>query len=90
MKDIHIHCTCGCGNGFQIIFRLNEDEEFAYIDTLASGFYTKQRGIWEIISRIKAAWFMLRGKEYCLHEVMLSKKQWDEFANAINEVRGDN
>ncbi len=66
MKDIHIHCTCGCGNGFQIIFRLNEDEEFAYIDTLASGFYTKQRGIWEIISRIKAAWFMLRGKEYHL------------------------
>lgn len=88
-KDINILCTCGCGNGFQITFLLNEDEDFAYIDTLASGFYSGQRGIWKTIyNRIKAAWFMLRGKEYHLHEIVLSKEQWKEFVAAANEVIG--
>ncbi len=87
-KDINILCYCGCGNGFQIIFRLKEDEDFAYMGTLTSGFYAEQRGIWRTISnRIKAAWFMLRGKEYHLHDVVLSKDQWNEFVKAANEVK---
>ena len=88
-KDLKIHCTCGCGNGFQIIFRFEEDEDFAYIDTLTSGFYTEQRGIWETIKRrVKAAWFMLRGKKYRFHEVVLSKEQWKEFVKVANEIVG--
>lgn len=88
VKGIHIPCTCGCGNGSRIVFRLKKDEEFAYIDTLASGFYTEQRGIWATIKkRIKAAWFMLSGKEYHLHDVILSKEQWNAFVDAVNEVQ---
>lgn len=88
-KDLHIHCTCGCGNGFQIMFRFEEDENYAYIDTLTSGFYSEQRGIWDTIKRrIKAAWFMLRGQEYRLHEVVLSKDQWNEFVETANKVMG--
>ena len=87
-KDINILCNCGCGNGLQIIFRLKEDKDFVYIDTLVSNFYAEQRGIWETIKRrIKAAWFMLSGKEYSLHDVVLSKEQWNEFVKAVNEVK---
>ena len=87
-KDLNVRCTCGCGNGFQIIFRFEEDENYVYIDTLTSGFYSEQRGIWDTIKRrIEAAWFMLRGQEYHLHDVVLSKDQWNEFVKAANEVK---
>lgn len=87
-KDINVFCTCGCGNGFQIIFRFEEDEDFAYISTLASSFYTEQRGIWATIKwRVKSAWFMLCGKEFYLHEIALTKEQWKEFVKTVNEVK---
>lgn len=88
-KDMNILCDCGCGNGFQIIFRFDTDEKYVYIDTLASGFYAGQRGIWATIkSRIQAAWFMLIGKEYRLHDVMLNKEQWKEFVKTANTIVG--
>ena len=87
-KDINLFCSCGCGNGLQIILRLDEDDHFAYINTLASGFYTEQRSIWKtIMHRIKAAWFMLRGKEFYLHEILITKYQWNDFVKAVNEVK---
>ena len=86
-KDISLLCNCGCGSGLQIIFRIDNDKDYAYITTLTSNFYAGQRGIWEMIwHRIKAAWFMLCGKEYYLHDVVLSKEQWNEFVKTVNEV----
>lgn len=84
---IDAYCKCGCQSGFLITFRFEDDEDFAYITSVTSGFYAGQRGIWETIKhRVKAAWFMLCGKEYCLHDVVLSKEQWKEFVEAANAI----
>ena len=89
-KDINIYCNCGCINGFSFTFRIEDDDDldYVYLSTFASGFYAYQCKFLKILKeRIKAAWFMLRGKEYHLHEVILTKEQWDDFVKAVNEVK---
>lgn len=89
MNDIiRVHCSCCCEDGFVINFDFSEEYGYATISTVAAGFYTKYGGPFQIIKdRIKSAWFMLTGKEYLLHEIMLNKTQWNEFVEAVNKVK---
>lgn len=88
MKDINLRCKCGCGDAFQIIFRVDDDEDYAIISTLTPGFYAHKTGLWSRMKRrFQAAWCMLIGKEYYLHEVVLNKEQWNEFVNEINRSK---
>lgn len=88
-KDINVFCNCGCGDGFSIKFRFEyDDDDLVFISTLTSGFYAQQCGFVNRIKRcIKAAWFMLRGKEFYLHEIALTKEQWKEFVKTVSDVK---
>lgn len=87
MKDINVRCCCGCGEAFQIEFRVDDEKDYAIISTLTSGFYAHQTCLWgRIKRRIQAAWCMLIGKEYYLHEVVLTKDQWGKFVEDINRT----
>ena len=90
-KDISVFCNCGCSNGFLINLRfMLYDDGDVYIDTITSGFCAQQCGfIKRLARRIKAAWFMLCGKEFYLHEITLNKEQWNEFVEAVNEVKNN-
>ena len=91
MKDnISVFCNCGCDNGFRIRFRFEGDDdlEYVYMSTITSGFVAHQIwGLHRMIRRIRAAWFMLRGKEYLLHDIVLTKEQWNDFVKTVNEVK---
>ena len=87
-NDIHVHCSCNCGDCIDMRFFIDDDEDFCYIGTSASVFYMKQEGLWgTICQRLKAAWFMLRGKEYRLHELVLSWEDYQNFADKIGKKR---
>lgn len=81
------YCKCGCGNGMNITFCFDDDDYYVVIDTVTNGFMSKQCGIFAIIRRrVKAAWLMLRGKEFVLHDIALDKKEWNEFVNVVNNI----
>ena len=85
--EIVTFCRCGCGDGFVIKFRHYCDQTHIYLETITSGFYSRQNGFFQIIKfRIKAAWFMLTGKEYLLHEIMLDKREWNRYVDEVNKV----
>lgn len=89
-RTFHTCCQCGCGNGFLISVRCEDEDGYMTISTTTSGFMALQPGVWGTIKRrIKAAWFMLRGKEYCLHDVILDKNHWNQFTKFINMVMGE-
>lgn len=82
---IHTDCHCGCGNGLRVVLRAFSDEDFVFIDTTTSCYYAHQLNFWSILRRrFQAAWHMLRGKEYCLHEIVLSREEWKDFVSRIN------
>ena len=85
--DIEVRCDCGCHRGFHIHAKIEQDYGYAFMTTTASPFIEKQCGIFETIkNRIKAAWFMLIGKDYMLHDLMLNEEQWNEFVEAVNKA----
>lgn len=87
MKNINAHCKCGCGDGMCVEFYIEGEDPFVVVSTVTSGYHSKSRGpIRVIVDRIRAAWFMLRGKEYCLHELILEPDQWNEFVEDINNI----
>lgn len=89
-KYINILCNCGCGDVFTFTFMIEPDGEFdyVYLSSFTSMFYSIQHSFFKTLKRrIQAAWFMLRGKEFLLHEVILTKEQWNDFVKAVNEVK---
>ena len=89
MKNLlNVNCSCRCGDGFMIRLCYDHDDtDYVTLATTTSGFYSHQDTFWGIIKRrIKAAWFMLRGKEYYLHDIVLTKADWCEFIANINGV----
>lgn len=87
-NSIATFCNCGCGEGFVIKFCFEyDDDDRVYISTVTPGFYAHQCGFLERIKRrIKSAWFMLCGKEFYLHEIVLDREQWHEFVKSVNKI----
>lgn len=82
-----IRCSCGCGNGISVDFKFTKVNGCVYVETIVPGFYAYQGNfVSRLFRRIKAAWFMLIGKEYALHEIVLDKEHWTYFVKAINEL----
>lgn len=90
-RNVTTYCKCGCGEGFVVNFYLVGDSGCVFVNTATPGFTAEQRGIWDTVKkRIKAAWFMLRGKEYVLHDIILYKDDWKDFLKTLNEFDKDN
>ena len=87
-SSIYADCACHCGDGIEIkVFVDADDDDFCFMSTRASVFYMKQDGIINTIkSRLKAAWYMLRGKEYCLHEIVLTLAEYKHLVELMNNM----
>lgn len=82
-----VRCSCGCGHGLFVDFKFAEVDGNVYVETVIPGFYAYQGSfITRLFRRIKSAWYMLIGKEYALHEIVLDKEHWAYFVGAINEL----
>lgn len=81
-------CSCKCGNAFDVDIWLDDFDEFCFISSQASVYYLKQNSFFQVWkARIKAAWYMLMGKEYCLHEICLNRDQFDKLLNTMIKYR---
>ena len=94
VKQIIIGCECGCEQAINIVRYEDEIDNkilYDYYITVTSGlFYERQRGIWQIIkSRIKAAWYMLRGKEYLLCDVNIKEEEISKIIESLKEIKDE-
>ena len=81
-------CGCSCGNAFNLEIWLEDWDEYCFISSQASVFYLKQTSFFQVWkARFKAAWAMLCGKEYCLHEICLNKEQYNNLINKMLEFK---
>ena len=86
-EEITVYCRCGCGEGLSANFKFVASDGDVYIQTVVPGFYAHQFSIWNRIKRrLYAAWRMLIGKEYLLHEIALDQERWNAFVMAVNEM----
>ena len=83
--ELIVECDCG-GEMFRITKWLKEDVWL--IECFFAGFYSKQETPFSIIARrFKAAWNILRGKEFSFFDVVLSTEKVDHIHDFIEEYR---
>lgn len=88
-KVVIVNCNCGCDEAIQIkklVYDVKDDDEY-YLSILAGEFGSTQRGIFRTIGhRLKLAWKMLRGKEYLLTEIVMTKEELEEYKKVLEEL----
>lgn len=104
VKQIIIGCECGCEQAINIVrytdisidYDVEEDKEtlkhsYDYYITMSAGlFYEKQRGIFSTISkRLKAAWYILRGKEYLMCDVNIKQAEINKLIKALEDIKNE-
>lgn len=88
-KNLIVDCNCGCDEGLRI--RINEFDEDTYaILTYTSGnFYKDQKlSCWSIFKlKCRKIWRIIRGKDYCYSEILVSKEEYNELKDFINNTK---
>lgn len=86
-KIIVVNCDCGCEEEIHIkVF--DQETNVYYLTIHEAKFSSKQNGIFKTIrNRIKGAWRILRGKEYLLCDILLNKKQLNEFIEKLQNIQ---
>ena len=88
-KNLMVDCNCGCDEGLRI--RINEFDEDTYaILTYTSGnFYKDQKlSCWSIFKlKCRKIWRIIRGKDYCYSEILVSKEEYNELKDFINNTK---
>ena len=88
-KLVIVNCNCGCDEAIQVkklVYDVNDEDEY-YLSVLTGEFSAMQRGIFRTIGhRLKMAWKILRGKEYLLAEIVMTKEEFAEYKKLLEEI----
>ena len=80
-SEMIISCKCGCDDGLRI--KIEKDEEdYCFMTYLSGNWYKEQAGF---IKKLKKIWAIIRNKDFYYSEIILNKKDWEEYKKWINE-----
>ena len=88
-NDIYIDCGCGCGRGLKVIVDKDDYEDSDVILVFFSSDFnhTQNMSIFNVIkTKLKKIWYIIRNKDYCYSEILLTGKEFDEFRNHLNKI----
>lgn len=78
-------CNCGCGNGVALRFD-KEDDELS-VQFVSDNYYTKQdKGKMSFKEKMKRIWYIITGKEYCYFDILMDKKELQEFKEFVAKL----
>lgn len=87
-KNLIVDCNCGCDEGLRIKIHPFDDERYSILTYTSGNFYKDQNmSCWRIFKlKCKKIWRILRGKDYCYSEILLTKEEFEELKEYINSV----
>ena len=87
-KELMVDCSCGCSEGVKI--KVNtEDADMYFLVTYTNGnFYRDQNeSIFGVIKKkLKKIYAILANKDYCYSEICMTKEDFLEFKEFVNNV----
>ena len=87
-KELMVDCGCGCNEGVKI--KVNtEDADMYFLVTYTNGnFYRDQNeSIFGVIKKkLKKIYAILANKDYCYSEICMTKEDFLEFKEFVNNV----
>lgn len=82
-NELCVNCTCGCDEGIHIKIDKYNTFHYALLAFTNGKFYAEQD--FGFIKKLKKIWAIIRNKDFYYSEIILNKKDWEEYKKWINE-----
>ncbi len=85
-KELIITCKCGCENAYHLVIDPEDEDMYCFLCFLKADFCTEgDKTPWRAFkTRMKKIWTILRGKDYCYSDTVMSKADYEEFKAYVN------
>lgn len=80
-KEMILTCDYGCDEGIRVKIDTSYGD-YCYL-TYISGNWNKEQG--GLLAKLKNIWKIIRNKDFYYSEVIMSKEDFEEYKNWINE-----
>ena len=88
-KEIIVTCNCGCRAAFNIAIddSWKDDDYYAFLCFMKANYDTEyDLTPWRAFKvKARKIWTILRGKDYCYSDVIMSKEEFQIFKEFINQ-----
>lgn len=83
-----IDCCCGCDEGIRFKVDKEDYEYYCFMTYTNGNFYSEQNEtIWGVLSKkLKKIWAIIRNKDFYYAEVFMTKDDFNEFREYINNI----
>ncbi len=90
-KELIVTCKCGCEDAFHFVLYDMGDDDFSFLTFLKADFNTEYyKGPWRsFLVKCKKIWYVLRGKDYCYADTIMTKGDFLRFKEYINSIPVD-
>ena len=87
-KVIAVDCSCGCDEGLRIKIKEFDQESYSILTYTSGNFYKEQNFTgWRVFTtKLKKIWRIIRNKDYCYSEIIMTKQDFAEFQKYINDA----
>lgn len=87
-SSIYVDCSCLCDDGIK--FQIDKDDyDYYCFMTYTNGNFYREQGetFWKVIyKKVKKILAIIRNKDYYYSEICMTKNEFDEFKEYINNV----
>lgn len=86
--EMFIDCCCGCGEGIRFSIDKADFNQYCFMSYTNGAFYREQDDtFWAVFcKKLKKIWAIIRNKDFYYAELVLTKAQFDEFKEYINNI----
>ena len=86
-KDLVVTCRCGCEEGVHITISHEDGEDYyAYQCFMNGNFYKDRCGMFATLkNKLNKIWAIIRNKDYYYYDVVMTKKDFEEFKKFVNQ-----
>lgn len=86
--EVVIDCTCGCNDGIRIKINKYDEDDYCIASYVNGNFYRDQStGFWSCLGKkIKKMWRIFWNKDFYYSEIIMTKKDFEEFRNYIDSI----
>lgn len=86
--ELLVDCLCGCDDGVRLRIDKEDLEWYCFMSYTNGAFYRDQNETWWRVfsKKLKKIWAIIRNKDYYYADIMMSKEEFEEFRQYINDV----
>lgn len=86
--ELHIDCHCGCNDGIRLSIHKDDFDYYCFMTYTNGNFYSEQNEtMWRVFrKKLEKIWAIIRNKDYYYSDIVMTKDEFDEFREYINNI----